>query len=129
MFHNPGADRKQWYTQLMFAQHAANLSPAWGRSQGTGRPGITLFNRGGGVLTSDPFSRLDRQMNAHLFLFSQRSGKFAERFQQHPQPGRRDLYRPRMFIVEAGNSFGLLADFAARLGLSVNRVSSRPVRA
>ncbi len=123
--YNPGADRKQWYTQLMFAQHAANLSPAWGRSQGTGRPGITLFNRGGGVLTFDPFSRLDRQMNAHLFLFGPTgSGKSATLNNILNQVAA--IYRPRMFIVEAGNSFGLLADFAARLGLSVNRVKLAP---
>ena len=28
------------------------------------------------------------------------------------------IYRPRLFIVEAGNSFGLFGEFAARLGLS-----------
>src|SRR3546814_7389334 len=43
--YNPSQDRKQWYTQLMFAQHAANMAPVWGRSQGTGHPGITFFNR------------------------------------------------------------------------------------
>src|SRR3546814_5858507 len=65
--YNPGQDRRRWYTQLMFAQHAANLSPVWGRAQGTGHPGITMFNRGGGPITFDPLNRLDRQMNAHLF--------------------------------------------------------------
>lgn len=76
--YNPAQDRKQWYTQLMFAQHAANISPTWGRSRGTGHPGITMFNRGGGLLTFDPFNRSDRQMNAHLFLFGPTgSGKSA----------------------------------------------------
>src|SRR3546814_8975970 len=46
--YNPSQDRRNWFTQLMFAQHVANLSPAWGRSQGTGHPGNTFFNRGGG---------------------------------------------------------------------------------
>lgn len=123
--YNPAADRKQWYTQLMFAQHAANLSPTWGRNQGTGRPGITLFNRGGGTITFDPFNRLDRQMNAHLFLFGPTgSGKSATLNNILNQVAA--IYRPRMFIVEAGNSFGLLADFAARLGLTVNRVRLAP---
>jgi conjugative transfer ATPase len=36
------------------------------------------------------------------------------------------IYRPRLFIVEAGNSFGLFGDFAARLGLSVHRVKLAP---
>src|SRR3546814_5090161 len=58
---DPAADKRQWYTQLMFAQHAANLAPVWGRSQGTGHPGITFFNRGGGPITFDPLNRLDRQ--------------------------------------------------------------------
>ncbi len=31
--YDPGKDKRQWYTQLMFAQHAANLAPVWGRSQ------------------------------------------------------------------------------------------------
>ncbi|PMY01713.1 hypothetical protein, partial [Pseudomonas sp. GW460-13] len=75
---DPALDKRQWYTQLMFAQHAANLAPVWGRSQGTGHPGITFFNRGGGPITFDPLNRLDRQMNAHLFLFGPTgSGKSA----------------------------------------------------
>ena len=43
---NPGMRDSQWYTPLMFAQHVANLAPVWGRSEGTGHPGFTFFNRG-----------------------------------------------------------------------------------
>ncbi len=43
---NPRMRNSDWYTQLMFAQHLANLAPVWGRSEGTGHPGITFFNRG-----------------------------------------------------------------------------------
>ncbi|WP_408581255.1 conjugative transfer ATPase [Burkholderia cepacia] len=122
---DPSADRRQWYTQLMFAQHAANLAPVWGRSQGTGHPGITFFNRGGGIITFDPLNRLDRQMNAHLFLFGPTgSGKSATLNNILNQVTA--IYRPRLFIVEAGNSFGLFGDFAARLGLSVQRVKLAP---
>ena len=32
------------------------------------------------------------------------------------------LYKPRFFIIEAGGSFDLLADYCASLGLSVNKV-------
>jgi len=123
--YDPAKDRQQWYTQLMFAQHAANLAPLWGRSQGTGHPGITLFNRGGGPITFDPLNRLDRQMNAHLFLAGPTgSGKSATLNNLLNQVTA--LYRPRLFIVEAGNSFGLFGDFAARLGLSVHRVKLAP---
>ncbi|MBG6481001.1 conjugative transfer ATPase [Pseudomonas aeruginosa] len=122
---DPAADKRQWYTQLMFAQHAANLAPVWGRSQGTGHPGITFFNRGGGTITFDPLNRLDRQMNAHLFLFGPTgSGKSATLNNILNQVTA--IYRPRLFIVEAGNSFGLFGDFAARLGLSVHRVKLAP---
>jgi hypothetical protein len=27
--YDPAADKRQWYAQLMFAQHAANLAPVW----------------------------------------------------------------------------------------------------
>ncbi|MBT2375334.1 conjugative transfer ATPase [Pseudomonas fluorescens] len=118
---DPAQDKRQWYSQLMFAQHIANLLPVWGRSQGTDHPGITFFNRGGGPITFDPLNRLDRQMNAHLFLFGPTgSGKSATLNTLLNQITA--LYRPRLFIVEAGNSFGLFGDFAKRLGLSVHRV-------
>ncbi|CAM8819982.1 conjugative transfer ATPase [Burkholderia pseudomallei] len=122
---DPAKDRRQWYTQLMFAQHLANLAPVWGRSQGTGHPGITLFHRGGGTITFDPLNRLDRQMNAHLFLFGPTgSGKSATLNNLLVQITA--IYRPRLFIVEAGNSFGLFGDFAQRLGLTVHRVRLSP---
>ncbi|KVD85181.1 conjugal transfer protein [Burkholderia sp. ABCPW 14] len=123
--YDPAKDRRQWYTQLTFAQHLANLAPVWGRSQGTGHPGITLFHRGGGTITVDPLNRLDRQMNAHLFLFGPTgSGKSATLNNLLVQITA--IYRPRLFIVEAGNSFGLFGDFAQRLGLSVHRVRLAP---
>ncbi|MFL9883187.1 conjugative transfer ATPase [Paraburkholderia agricolaris] len=122
---DPAKDKRQWYTQLMFAQHIANLAPIWGRSEGTGHPGLTVFNRGGGLVTFDPLNRLDRQMNAHLFLFGPTgSGKSATLNNLLNQVTA--IYRPRLFIVEAGNSFGLFGDFAARLGLSVHRVRLSP---
>lgn len=122
---DPAKDKRQWYSQLMFAQHAANLAPVWGRSQGTGHPGITFFNRGGGPLSFDPLNRLDRQMNAHLFLFGPTgSGKSATLNNILNQITA--IYRPRLFIVEAGNSFGLFAEFAKRLSLTVHHVKLSP---
>lgn len=122
---DPAKDKRQWYSQLMFAQHAANLAPVWGRSQGTGHPGITFFNRGGGPLSFDPLNRLDRQMNAHLFMFGPTgSGKSATLNNLITQVTA--IYRPRWFIVEAGNSFGLFADLAKRQGLSVHHVKLSP---
>ncbi|WP_418648306.1 conjugative transfer ATPase [Thauera butanivorans] len=123
--YDPAKDRRQWYTQLMWVQHAVDLAALWGRSQGTGHPGNTLFNRGGGILTVDPLNRLDRQMNAHLFLFGPTgSGKSATLNNLLIQVVA--IYRPRLFVVEAGNSFGLFGEFASRLGLTVHRVKLAP---
>ncbi|WP_117143903.1 conjugative transfer ATPase [Pseudomonas amygdali] len=114
-----------WFVQMMLAQHVANLCPVWGRSSGTGHPGITLFNRGGAPLTFDPFNKLDRQMNAHMFLFGPTgAGKSATLNNLLNQLIA--VYAPRLFIVEAGNSFGLLGDFAKKLGLTVNRIKLAP---
>jgi conjugative transfer ATPase len=118
---NPALDTRKVYTRLFFAQHVANLLPTWGRSRGTGHPGITLFSRGGETVTFDLLNRLDRQMNAHLFFFGPTgSGKSATLNNILNQVTA--IYRPRLFIVESGNSFGLFGEFAERLGLTVHRV-------
>ena len=112
--YNPGRDRRRWY--------ATDVRPARGKPvagvgpcPGHGASGITMFNRGGGPITFDPLNRLDRQMNAHLFLFGPTgSGKSATLNNLLNQVTA--IYRPRLFIVEAGNSFGLFSDFARRLG-------------
>ena len=60
-------------------------------------------------------------MNAHGFIFGPTgSGKSASLTNLISQM--LAMYLPRMFVAEAGNSFGLLADFAKRFGLSVHRV-------
>ncbi|WP_122339470.1 conjugative transfer ATPase [Pseudomonas caricapapayae] len=122
---DPSQKNASWYTQMMFAQHIANMCPVWGRSTGTGHPGFTLFNRGGGPVTFDPLNSLDRQMNAHLFLFGPTgAGKSATLNNLLHQVVA--MYRPRLFIVEAGNSFGLTGDYFARMGLTVHRVKLAP---
>jgi conjugative transfer ATPase len=125
MVYNPARDTRNWYTRLLFAQHVANLLPLWGRSIGTGNPGITFFNRGGAPLSFDPLSRFDRSMNGHLLLFGPTgAGKSATLVSMLMQV--MAVYRPRLFIVEAGNSFGLQGDYFATLGLSVNKVQLKP---
>ncbi len=64
-------------------------------------------------------------MNAHLFLFGPTgSGKSATLSNILNQV--MALYRPRLFIVEAGNSFGLFGEGAHRLGLTVHQVTLAP---
>ncbi|ENR6343849.1 conjugative transfer ATPase, partial [Escherichia coli] len=108
MCFDPDTDRKQWYTRLMWVQHLAGLLPVTGRETGTGHPGFSFFNRGGDVLTFDPLNKLDRTQNAHLLLFGPTgAGKSATLCAVLSQM--MAVHRPRLFIAEAGNSFGLLA--------------------
>lgn len=123
---NPQMDAKShYYTKYYFVQHLANLLPIFGRDTGTGNPGITYFNRGGAPFNFDPFNKEDRTKNAHkLLLGPTGSGKSATLCAQLCQV--MAVYRPLTFVIEAGNSFGLLADYAQRFGLTVNRITLAP---
>ncbi|EOX0650047.1 conjugative transfer ATPase [Morganella morganii] len=125
MCFDPARDKKHWYTRLMFVQHLANMLPVFGRDSGTGHPGFTFFNRGGAPLTFDPQNSADRSKNAHLVLFGPTgSGKSATLNSLFAQL--MAVHRPRLFIAEAGNSFGLFADYCAALELSVHKISIKP---
>ena len=125
MCFDPELDKKHWYTRLTFVQHIANMLPVFGRDTGTGHAGFTFFNRGGAPLTFDPLNSADRSKNAHLVLFGPTgSGKSATLNSLFTQL--MAVHRPRLFIAEAGNSFGLFADYCAELGLSVNKLSIKP---
>ena len=127
MAYDPERDRKNgWrYAKINMAQHIANLLPVFGRSTGTGNPGMLFWNRGGQPFAFDPLNRYDRRKNAHMLLIGPTgagksatlAGIFAHLVAMH---------RPRLFVVEAGNSFGLLADWFESLGLTVNRVVIKP---
>jgi len=125
MCFNPQHDRHNWYTCLMFVQHFACMAPVYGRDTGTGHHGLTFFNRGGGPLSVDPLNKADRTQNAHLLLFGPTgAGKSATAVDKLSQM--LAIYRPRIFLIEAGNSFGLFGDYCASLGLTVNRISIKP---
>ncbi|WMU75056.1 conjugative transfer ATPase [Enterobacter bugandensis] len=125
MCFNPGTDKKHWYTRLTWVQHLAGLLPVTGRETGTGNPGLSFFNRGGDILTVDPLNKHDRSQNAHMLYFGPTgAGKSATLCATLTQT--MAVHRPRLFIAEAGNSFGLLADYFESQGLTVNKVSIKP---
>lgn len=125
MCFDPARDKRQLYTRFSFVQHLANLLPLFGRESGTGHPGVSYFNRGGGMLCWDPLNREDRAQNGHLLLLGPTgAGKSATLNAKIAQL--MALRRPRLFIVEAGNSFGLMADYAREHGLTVNKISLKP---
>ncbi|EDS7122121.1 conjugative transfer ATPase [Salmonella enterica subsp. enterica] len=122
---DPSRDKRNLYTRFNFVQHISSLLPVFGRETGTGHPGISCFNRGGAPLDFDPLNKDDRAKNGHLLLLGPTgagksatlNGKIAQLMA---------LHRPRLFIVEAGNSFGLMADYAKHHGLTVNKISLKP---
>ena len=127
MAYDPDADRMAGWrqTRLAWVQHIANVWPLFGRSTGTGHPGLSFFNRGGEPLSFDPLNKLDRVKNAHgLLVGPTGAGKSATLGAMLAQL--MAAHRPRLFVIEAGNSFGLLADWFESHGLSVNRVALRP---
>lgn len=77
------------------------------------------------MLCWDPLNREDRAQNGHLLLLGPTgAGKSATLNAKIAQL--MALHRPRLFIVEAGNSFGLMADYAREHGLTVNKISLKP---
>lgn len=125
MCFNPTDDKHNVYTKLNFVQHIANLLPVFGRSIGTRHPGITYFNRGGAPLDFDPLNKDDRAKSGHcLILGPTGAGKSATLLGKMAQL--MAIHRPRLFIIEAGNSFGLFAEYAQRYGLTVNHVVLKP---
>jgi conjugative transfer ATPase len=112
-------------SRLVFSRHIANLLPLYGRSRGTGHPGLVFFNRGAEPLVFDPLHRSDRKKNAHMLILGPtgagKSALLVYLLQQMVA-----VHRPRIFIIEAGGSFSLLGQHFASHGLDVNQVTLNP---
>lgn len=125
MAYNEALDRTRKRSRLMFSSHAANLLPVYGRSRGTGHPGLVFFNRGAEPLAFDPLHPNDRKKNAHMLILGPtgagKSALLVYLLQQMTA-----MYRPRIFIIEAGGSFTLLARHFEAHGVSVNSVALNP---
>ena len=112
-------------SRLVFSSHTANLLPLYGRSKGTGHPGLVFFNRGAEPLVFDPLHRADRKKNAHMLILGPTgAGKSAMLVYLLQQMAA--MYRPRIFIIEAGGSFSLLGQQFQAHGLAVNQVTLNP---
>ena len=119
MNYNPAYDEKLWYCGWVWLEDMLSLSPLFGRARGTGSDLFHYFNRGGELMGFDPLR--DHLSNAHLSLFGPSgSGKSATLVGMLLRA--LAMHRPRLFIIDAGNSFGLMGEFCKRHGLSVNHI-------
>jgi len=126
MAYEPQFDDKTLHrSRLVFSKHIASLTPLYGRSIGTGNPGMLFFNRGGEPLMFDPLNLYDRKKNGHALIVGPTgSGKSATLC--HLILQMLAIYRPRIFLIESGNSFGLLGQYLKSLELSVNALRLTP---
>ena len=117
--------KKSRRSRLIFSKHIANMAPVYGRSTGTGNHGLLFFNRGAEPLVFDPLNFNDRKKNGHALIIGPTgAGKSATLVYLILQM--LAIYRPRIFIIEAGNSFGLLGQYLAGKGVSVNQINLTP---
>jgi len=113
--------KKQRRSRLVFSSQIASLLPIYGRSKGTGNPGLMYWNRGGEPLLIDPLNSQDRSKNAHALIIGPTgAGKSASCVDALMKI--MAVHRPRIFIIDAGNSFGLLGKYFASKGLTVNQM-------
>ncbi len=118
-------DKSRRRSRLIFSRHIANLVPIYGRSRGTGHPGLVFYNRGAEPLVFDPLHRDDRKKNAHMLILGPTgAGKSALLVYLLQQMMAR--HRPRVFIIEAGGSFSLLGQHFAGHDLTVNQITLNP---
>ncbi len=108
-------------SRVTFASHCAALAPVYGRSRGTGHPGMLFWNRSAEPLTVDPLNPADRKKNAHMLVIGPTgAGKSATLVSI--LDAMVAVHRPRIYIVEAGGSFDLFGDYLQTLGVSVHKV-------
>lgn len=125
MAYDSSLDKSSRRSRLVFSSHTANLLPLYGRSKGTGHPGLVFFNRGAEPLVFDPLHRADRKKNAHMLILGPTgAGKSATLVYLLQQMAA--MYCPRIFIIEAGGSFSLLGQQFQAHGLAVNQVTLNP---
>lgn len=126
MCFDPAFDAKHMKrSRFVFTSQIACLLPLYGRHRGTGRPGMCLWNRGGEPLWVDPLNRHERKKNAHKLTFGPTgSGKSSK--VNYELMNVMAIYRPRMFIVDAGESMGLLVQYFEKLGLTTHVIKLTP---
>jgi len=108
-------------SRYLYARQIANMLPLYGRYRGTGNPCILRWNRAGEPFCFDPLSKQDKSANSHMLYLSETGGGKSASLVWDLK-STIAIYNPRIFIIEAGDSFGLFCDDAKALGKSVHQV-------
>ncbi len=117
-------DKKNTYrSRYLLLSDIAKLLPVYGRSRGSENPGMLMFNRGGEPWFYDILQ--DRTKNAHFLLLGE-TGTGKSNTLNYLIMHNLALYNPRFFIIDAGGSFDLLADYCQSLGLQVHKIKIDP---
>lgn len=125
MGYNPKKEKQTLRTRLQWDQHLANLMPVYGASRGTGNCGTFFLNVNGGPIMLDPLNPADREMSGHsLILGPTGSGKSA--MLVYLCCWLMAVHKPHLYIIDVGDSFGLLGEYLKSQGFSVNHVKLGP---
>ena len=119
--YSPGFDRWLMRERHQWLANAMAASPLWGKAQGSGKPGVTFFDRAGQPVQFDVLHPEDRDKAPHcLILGPTGTGKSA--LMNYLAMQVMAIHRPHLYIVDVGDSFRLIGDFFRSRGLKVNHV-------
>ena len=109
-------------TRLWYLEDIAAVLPVYGRSIGTGSPGITLTNRDGSIIQVDPIR--DRKKNSHLIGVGP-SGAGKSSTANYIVKQLVAMNRPYLHIIDYGGSYDYLIEQFKEAGLKVKKREMR----
>ena len=108
MNYDPALDRSHRRSRLMFRTHLTSLLPVYGRSRGTGHPGSCSGTRWRAAELRSTAQRRPQEERSHADRRADRRRQIRHAgLPDHAGAGR----GPRVYLIEAGNSFGLMCDY------------------
>lgn len=121
----PEFDKGEYYLRTMWAQHSANMFLGFGRGEGTGKPCLSFLNRGGTPVNFDPIDKGDKDNNSFGFIAGPSGAGKSVTIVQLVYSFMA-MKRPRLFLVEYGDSFSVAAKDWKKKGLTVNYLKVSP---
>lgn len=112
--------RRALRARMTYLSHLAATLPFYGVSKGSNNPCYIMYKRSGEPFMYNPYHKTDRVRVAHQLVFGPTgSGKSATMVYLAMMSMATN--GSRQFILDKGNSFGLMADYYERHGKKVRR--------